>query len=166
VVGGRVKTVNFDKTGTLTEDGMDMVGVYPVSNGVFYQGGLIEKDRKNDGDLKEKPDFTKMIEIMSSCHTLSRLEKKFKENDNASIIGDTMELRMFEFSYSDLPIFNDPSVIFIAKTFEDREKKGGSTELRIVKRFDFTSELQRMSVLVEIKDKTFIFLKGAPEVVQ
>jgi magnesium-transporting ATPase (P-type) len=52
VVGGRVKTVNFDKTGTLTEDGMDLVGVYPVSNGVFYQGGLIEKDRKNDGDLK------------------------------------------------------------------------------------------------------------------
>lgn len=62
---------------------------------------------------------------------------------------------------------NDLNAVFIAKRYPDkinREESVAKT-IRVLKRFDFQSELQRMSILCEIQGRTFCLVKGAPEVI-
>jgi len=115
-----------------------------------------------------------MLEIMASCHSLTLVQNK--------MIGDPLDLKMFEatnwqFEENEMNKF-DSSIIAVVrqldntfnlnksqhKSFNSKEEKG----VGIVRRFDFSSKLQRMSAIVKhLSDTEFkIHMKGSPEKVR
>ncbi|XP_072748287.1 polyamine-transporting ATPase 13A3 isoform X3 [Anoplolepis gracilipes] len=77
-VSGSINCVCFDKTGTLTEDGLDMWGVVPCTNGVL---GEAETDISK---LRDHPLFKGML----VCHSLTLI--------NGKLCGDPLDVKMFE----------------------------------------------------------------------
>ncbi|BGP17337.1 hypothetical protein JCM10213_007551 [Rhodosporidiobolus nylandii] len=88
-IGGKVNIVCFDKTGTLTEEGLDVLGVRSV---VRSQNRFTELTR----DADDVPIFgaadakTPLIHALATCHALKVV--------NGEVIGDPLDLRMFEFT--------------------------------------------------------------------
>ncbi|XP_064384739.1 polyamine-transporting ATPase 13A3-like isoform X2 [Halichondria panicea] len=152
---GKIKLVCFDKTGTLTEDSLDMAGVRPAHHGMF--SCLIE----DPCTLTPGP----LLHAMATCHSLSMIR--------GQLSGDPIDLRMFgaigwvleEPEESGTTI--SPTVVHPLTT-----PTGDTTvELGIMKQFTFSSELQRMSVLVRSLPSTTpsrfqAYVKGAPETIK
>ncbi|GAA5825204.1 hypothetical protein JCM11251_006142 [Rhodosporidiobolus azoricus] len=88
-IGGKVNIVCFDKTGTLTEEGLDVLGVRSV---VRSQNRFTELHRDPD----DVPIFgaadakTPLLHALATCHALKVV--------NGEVIGDPLDLRMFEFT--------------------------------------------------------------------
>eukprot|EP00943_MAST-04B_sp_MAST-4B-sp1_P008865 g8865.t1 len=161
---GFVTICCFDKTGTLTADEVKVQGTVPFS--------LPREDGRIAGsnDVSGKPNgatLSKMTQasvetwcICASCHGLA--------NVNGEIVGDSMEKSILR------------SVGFKLK--QSGEILAGSKQLlnddntiksiKIIKRFNFSSALKRMSCVVKVtlkdnnKTKFLIVTKGAPEVIQ
>ena len=147
---------------------------------------------KTPGDPNNEPDYPYplMVCALATCHSIKVVE--------GEIIGDPLELKMFQFTKWDIEeettgnhvkphqlptLFSVrppwvPSLEQIAKDLDD-----AFTELCIVKSFEFTSQLRRMSVILlrsrysnstlpeslqnnalDIKRDFEVFVKGAPEV--
>ncbi|KAA0192532.1 Cation-transporting ATPase [Fasciolopsis buskii] len=77
-VCGVINVTCFDKTGTLTEDGLDLWGVVPMSNGRFSDPHL-EPSEFDRGPL---------LESMATCHSLTLIE--------GVLSGDPLDLKMFQ----------------------------------------------------------------------
>ncbi|GAA5917468.1 hypothetical protein JCM6882_006480 [Rhodosporidiobolus microsporus] len=88
-IGGKVNICCFDKTGTLTEEGLDVLGVRSV---VRSQNRFTELHRDPD----DVPIFgaadakTPLLHALATCHALKVV--------NGEVIGDPLDLRMFEFT--------------------------------------------------------------------
>ncbi|GAA6043571.1 hypothetical protein JCM8097_005258 [Rhodosporidiobolus ruineniae] len=88
-IGGKINIVCFDKTGTLTEEGLDVLGVRSV---VRSQNRFTELHRDPD----DVPIFgaadakTPLLHALATCHALKVV--------NGEVIGDPLDLRMFEFT--------------------------------------------------------------------
>jgi cation-transporting ATPase 13A2 len=189
-VAGRVNLICFDKTGTLTEDHLDIFGFRPIklSQGLFVFDSFRDtltslceesvgyyKEKMMTGDSSDKTREVKnlFIECIASCHSITAVDGK--------LIGDPIDIQMFNASgwqlsenltnrdnYDSLisayvrppgePEFTDNMV-------SSSNDQGTHYEVGIVKRFDFSSKLQRMSVITKnIKEPHFkIFCKGSPE---
>ena len=149
-VSGSVQCVCFDKTGTLTEDGLDMLGTVPV------------KSEKFDNLIKEGETIDHgedLIKGMSTCHSLTIIDEKLS--------GDPIDLKMFEFTKWTLiegqghyTSVKPPSLLN-----SDPEEVIAEAEIGIFKQFQFSSDLQCMSVIVrDLSTMTFkIYCKGSPE---
>ncbi|KAG2459354.1 AT132 ATPase, partial [Polypterus senegalus] len=162
-VCGKIKLFCFDKTGTLTEEGLDIWGVVPVSQQDFQE--LVPEPRI----LLQSP----LLSCMVCCHTVALLSDR--------CIGDPLDLKMIE---STGWILTEPSgeediakveqqfgmkVVCVMRPPDIQDQHHG-TELRdpigIVKRFPFSSNLQRMSVLSKKPGGPLeAYLKGSPEMV-
>ena len=144
-VAGQVDVVCFDKTGTLTEDGLQLEQTIITENSC------------------EMNEISKLC--MASCHTLT--------NINGRVQGDTLDLEMFKESDYDLvePENNtDQSMqITILRGIDDP-----GMEFGYVKKYPFTSEAQRMVVVIKPtednthtelypQDTSYVVVKGAPE---
>lgn len=144
-VSGMLKLVCFDKTGTLTEEGLSLLGVKPSYKKRFQspiQSFNVSRDLQ---DKKYQP----LLYGLASCHSLALLKMV--------TIGDPLEQKVFEatnWKISD----QDHDDTIITSPFGE--------EIRILKRFDFSSSLQRMSSISTDKLKTFIFTKGSPEMIK
>jgi cation-transporting ATPase 13A3/4/5 len=88
-IGGKVNLMCFDKTGTLTEDGLDILGVRAVdrSEGVFSELYTDVEDVPIIGAADAK---TPLLHALATCHALKLV--------NGEVIGDPLDLRMFEFT--------------------------------------------------------------------
>lgn len=124
------------------------------------------------------------VECMASCHSITKVKNQF--------LGDPIDLKMFEASdwvikestdndhftdYNNPLIYNfirykeekDLDQLLqssISLSIEDEEKLMRSQyELGIVRKFEFTSNLQRMSVVVKNRNEEYfkIYCKGSPE---
>ncbi|GAA5905972.1 putative acid anhydride hydrolase [Sporobolomyces salmoneus] len=88
-IGGKVNIVCFDKTGTLTEEGLDVLGVHSV---VRSANKFTELHRDPD----DVPIFgaadakTPLLHALATCHALKVV--------NGEVIGDPLDLRMFDFT--------------------------------------------------------------------
>ncbi|GAA5848800.1 hypothetical protein JCM8547_006349 [Rhodosporidiobolus lusitaniae] len=88
-IGGKINIVCFDKTGTLTEEGLDVLGVRSV---VRSANRFTELHRDPD----DVPIFgaadakTPLLHALATCHALKVV--------NGEVIGDPLDLRMFEFT--------------------------------------------------------------------
>lgn len=154
-VAGSIDVVCFDKTGTLTED--EMVFKYVAMND--EQQRIVSKEVT---DLKLVDPRSPVVMGVSSCHTLTRI--------NDEVVGDPLDLKLFQnsgwsfcergsgsaFDYESL----NPSVMVSPKM-----KNGESLEVALVRQFPFSSDMQRMAVIVRdaSKDHFEFFLKGSPE---
>ncbi len=88
-IGGKVNIVCFDKTGTLTEEGLDVLGVRSVvrSQNKFTDLHPDADDVPIFGAADAK---TPLLHALATCHALKMVD--------GEIIGDPLDLRMFEFT--------------------------------------------------------------------
>src|SRR5690606_20861092 len=99
-----------------------------------------------------------------SCHSLSIIQGK--------IHGDPLELRMFETSGWTLLDTEDERTRALATVVAPKFTEFGyfmsGDRVGIMKRFEFLSKLQRMSVIVKDPNENSmrIYMKGSPEVVK
>jgi len=192
---GRVSVMCFDKTGTLTEDGLDLMGVRPVffdknsktlkfskliqeteqlnkkldqTNRNIELANYVSIEKKSDrGSIYEKTHLfpsEQLLEIMAVCHSLTFVKDK--------MIGDPLDLKMFEstkwvFEENDQQKY-DSLVLAVVKPPADQGSVGDDSaprEIGIIRRFEFSSKLQRMSVIVKnLQESGFkAHIKGSPE---
>ncbi|XP_078034110.1 polyamine-transporting ATPase 13A3 isoform X2 [Augochlora pura] len=157
-VSGSINCVCFDKTGTLTEDGLDMWGIVPSTNGVL---GEPEKSIPN---LKNHP----LFEGMLVCHSLTLIDDQ--------LCGDPLDVKMFESTgwlleepdTIDRSKSNkyDPVTAMVVKSRKN-EENSSADEIGIVQQYQFSSSLQRMSVIArESGSATYkAYTKGSPEMI-
>ncbi|CAH6722142.1 vacuolar cation-transporting ATPase Ypk9p [[Candida] jaroonii] len=150
-IGGKLDVICFDKTGTLTEDGLDVLGVHVVNNAPGRKVMRFEDLSRSISDIKiggfkdhETNNGPKLIQLMSTCHSLRLIDEE--------ILGDPLDLKMFQFTDSQLIEGVNPLIV------------NNIGKCKILKEFEFDSNLRRMSVLVTDKQHKYIFCKGAPEV--
>ncbi|TPP56644.1 Cation-transporting ATPase, partial [Fasciola gigantica] len=166
-VCGVINVVCFDKTGTLTEDGLNLWGVVPNSDGRFADPHF------DPSELPRGP----LLESMATCHSLTLIENvlsgdpldlKMFQSTKWEFIEDTEDHCKFEMTVpavvrpcakncmSDNPL--DPKC--------DTERL--PYEVGILRQFPFTSSLQRMSVIARVLDGSHfnLYTKGAPETIE
>ena len=191
---GSVNILVFDKTGTLTEDHLDIKGFVTtkINENKKFEFNDFNESCEKDSDLiidhfkkrnKDNKNLNKdllqyYVECLACCHCLTYVKEK--------LIGDPIDVRMFE-SVGWIMKENDntgnnnnsnPLVINyirpkceedVVVPFQDNynveEKLKSRYEIAIVKRFDFSSKLQRMTVIGKNLNENFfkVFCKGSPE---
>lgn len=155
-ISGKVSVFCFDKTGTLTEDSLDVWGVMEGSHAGF-------------SELVSDPSLLcpgPMLSALACCHTLTLL--------HGNPLGDPLELKMVQATgwIQDEPngngqtlnsMFGGHRVLEVMKPPSQKD----TTAVAIVRRFPFSSALQRMSVVtVAFGGRSVVaFLKGSPEMV-
>lgn len=143
---GAVDVACFDKTGTLTEDGLDFNCALPVVEGVAGP--------EFGAELKKPDSLSSLTRAMASCHSLVRIDGR--------LTGDPMDLTLFDVS----------GWQHLGETELIQSPEGA--QLTVLRQFPFSSELQRMSVLVRERDSDagcgeeanlYCYCKGSPEIV-
>ncbi|XP_068589338.1 polyamine-transporting ATPase 13A2 isoform X2 [Cebidichthys violaceus] len=155
---GKVSLFCFDKTGTLTEEGLDVWGVMEGGTAGFSE--LVPDPRL----LPPGP----MLSGLACCHTVTLLQ--------GQPLGDPLELKMVESTGWTLQEpegdgkvldaeFGGHRVLAVLKPPPQRTST--SEAMAIVRRFPFSSALQRMSVVTVARGghSPFAFIKGSPEMV-
>ncbi|KAI1892648.1 hypothetical protein AGOR_G00135730 [Albula goreensis] len=162
-VCGKISLFCFDKTGTLTEDGLDVWGVMEGSGAGF--GELVPDPRL----LPPGP----LLSALACCHSVALLGEQ--------PLGDPLELKMIESTGWELEEprtggegvdgeFGGVRILAVMRPPSPELQPGGISirePVAIVRRFPFSSTLQRMSVVTvgPGRHSTLAFLKGAPEMV-
>ncbi|CAH1140797.1 unnamed protein product [Phyllotreta striolata] len=150
-VSGSTDCICFDKTGTLTEDELDMWGIVPVDN----------KEVKSPlKQVTALPYTSEILRGMATCHSLSLI--------NGELGGDPLDIKMFESTGWKLHDSTDPSKPYqIAVNPAPNGTEMNDPEIGIIKQYQFSSNLQRMSVIVQSSDSQDFtaFCKGSPEMI-
>eukprot|EP00741_Cyanophora_paradoxa_P005108 tig00000857_g4950.t1 len=163
-VAGKLKVMCFDKTGTLTEEGLDVMGA------VAEFGPLVEDVSTVEGPL---------LRCLAACHAITEVA--------GELIGDPLDLIMFQATrwvleepqvgarYDSIvptvvrPPAGRPDEAAAILADPEASHLALAEEIGILRRFDFSSKLQRMSVLVRnlARPGTLqAFVKGSPEAVR
>lgn len=169
-VSGKLKLVCFDKTGTLTEDGLEVWGVLEVERGKLGAPVM---------DVSSIRHTSHLIAGMASCHSLTYL--------HGNLTGDPLDVRMFEatkWTMEEASLGSSnydqvaPAVVrpCIKESYIDPPDIANVVEtamqvpyeIGIVRQFPFSSNSQRMSVIVRVLGQQYmdLYVKGAPEVIQ
>ncbi|XP_018565908.2 probable cation-transporting ATPase 13A3 [Anoplophora glabripennis] len=152
-VSGSVDCICFDKTGTLTEDELDMWGVVPVED---------HKIKNAVKDAKVLSNTSHIIRGMATCHSLNLI--------NSEVCGDPLDVKMFEsIGWSLEDIYESSKgnsdihhhIVVKPSSIEDK------FEIGIARQFQFSSHLQRMSVVTKPSntDTYHVYCKGSPEMI-
>ncbi|KAF9583283.1 hypothetical protein BGW38_009827, partial [Lunasporangiospora selenospora] len=92
IVGGKINCMCFDKTGTLTEDGLDVLGVQCGDSDTKKFGKMMNNiEDMNDAPASTLDKSTPLLFAMTTCHSVKSL--------NGELIGDPLDLKMFEFTH-------------------------------------------------------------------
>ena len=191
---GSVNILVFDKTGTLTEDHLDIKGFVTtkINEQKQFEFNGFTESCQNDSDIviehfkrKDKTfiNYNKdlleyYIECLACCHCLTYVKEK--------LIGDPIDVRMFESTGWIMkentnvgnennanplvldyirPKCEEDIVVPYRDNYNVEEKLKSRYEIAIVKRFDFSSKLQRMTTIGKNLNENFfkVYCKGSPE---
>ncbi|XP_058265478.1 cation-transporting ATPase 13A2 isoform X2 [Hemibagrus wyckioides] len=161
-VCGKISLFCFDKTGTLTEEGLDVWGVKEASrNGAGFHELVADPYLLSPGP---------MLWALASCHSVALLGDQ--------PIGDPLELKMIESTgwkleeptnetATNVEFGGHRILAMMRPPTLGPEGIPASQPVAIVRRFPFSSSLQRMSVVTVGSGggSAYSFLKGAPEMV-
>ena len=160
-VASRIDLICFDKTGTLTEEGLDVKAVLPAGplNGNVSFGPQCQTSE----EMIEVEAFPSLIELMATCHSIQFV--------NDELIGDPLDLKMFEFTRWKLEEAVETSdglaPTVVSPSFSDAPSPTSkSFDVAVIRCFDFVSQLRRMSVIVQPLDQSdaiSVMVKGSPE---
>lgn len=92
-IAGKINLACFDKTGTLTEEGLDVLGVRSVDRSSNHFSEVYE-DADNIPMASAADSKTPLLHALATCHALKLV--------NGELLGDPLDLRMFEFTKWDL----------------------------------------------------------------
>lgn len=166
-ISGKLKLACFDKTGTLTHDGLELYSILACYNKRFDDATT---------DVLMLDNNSPFIQAMATCHSLTRIDGRLN--------GDPLDLNMFENTKWELeePGNEETNYDMLAPTIVKPIQKyishsklnnlGGDMEIPyeigIIRQFQFSSTLQRMSVICRVlgSPNMLIFTKGAPEKVK
>uniref|UniRef100_A0A668ABV8 ATPase cation transporting 13A2 n=1 Tax=Myripristis murdjan TaxID=586833 RepID=A0A668ABV8_9TELE len=153
-VCGKISLFCFDKTGTLTEEGLDVWGVMEVGPTGFSE--LVSEPRL----LPRGP----MLYGLACCHTVALL--------GGQPLGDPLELKMIESTGWLDSAFGGYRVLAVMRPPAQQLQAEGTVScpgeaMAIIRRFPFSSALQRMSVVTVAPGghPALAFIKGSPEMV-
>ena len=192
---GSVNILVFDKTGTLTEDHLDINGFVTVrmdKNKKFHFNDFTNSCENDSNIVIEhfkkkcntnyknlnKDILQYYVECLACCHCLTYVKEK--------LLGDPIDVRMFESTGWIMKENNNagnenncnPLVLNyirpkceedIVVPFQENnnidERLKTRYEIGIVKRFDFSSKLQRMTIIGKNLNENHFkaFCKGSPE---
>lgn len=177
---GRVSTMVFDKTGTLTYSGLNIVSMKIINGDRFEksikdpQDAIEQNDTwRNPNQYESEETFLKFVECMATCHSCTYVEEK--------LIGDPLELEMFKYSKwvmdEGKSMGSDSEDNFttlfypkkLSQTIREKGNKGQAVyKLSLIRKYDFSPELQRMSVLCKnhLDNTTVCYIKGSPEMIE
>ena len=185
---GEINTICFDKTRTLTEDYFDISGYQPIcfiNNKAEFddfsencdtkvlKGYNYYKKKINNKKLRDRNEDVNQlfIECMGCCHNVTQLNNK--------LVGDMIDIKMFEAIKWHFKEYNYDNLIksYVMPPQEKELSNVSDSEdkimnelymLGILKIYNFSSYLQRMSVIVKnINEKNYkIFTKGSPEAIK
>ena len=192
---GSVNILVFDKTGTLTEDHLDIHGFVtvrmnkdkkfvfnPFSESCINDSNIVIEHFKNKNDPNyknvNKDILQYYVECLACCHCLTYVKEKLvgdpidvemfestewimKENSN---VGDENNVNPLILDYIRPKCEEDITVPFKDNNLVDQNLKT-RYEIGIVKRFDFSSKLQRMTIIGKNLNENYFkaFCKGSPE---
>ncbi|CRG97939.1 cation-transporting ATPase 1, putative [Plasmodium gallinaceum] len=133
---------------------------YNNCNNSFYGYNLNKKDNFNK---IMKMNYSTFLDALACCHSLTKI--------NNELIGDVLEILMFQSTNCNIEIGEDNVVIKESKNlnsnfFSSHEENYYNKPIYyILKKFEFNSNLQRMSVIVKNveNEKHYLFCKGSPE---
>jgi len=174
---GRIDCICFDKTGTLTSESLNMIGVQPVAGRNMF-GSMIEPDLVYDTlipDISSKQDLVEsnfmLLCCMATAHNLVNID--------GEIMGDPLELEIFKAARGSLYELDKKTEIADGYMLQEAVRINNPNryldtpyffgdkclDFAILRRFDFSSQLKRMSVIVrDMKHgRNYIFVKGSPE---
>ncbi|KAI8057924.1 hypothetical protein BDF22DRAFT_724886 [Syncephalis plumigaleata] len=190
-VAGKINVMCFDKTGTLTEDGLDVLGARSIDRSTDSFDQLVDQAKKLYCPPSQEDAATdahlNLFHALATCHSL-----KLVDNE---LIGDPLDLKMFDFTgwtleesgmasagvpramaNNEAPaLFGGvvPTVVRPPDTHAMNLTTGEvindtMIELGILRCFEFSPALRRMSVLVKQLGQqcTAAYVKGAPEVMK
>ena len=173
-VAGAVDLACLDKTGTITEDGMDMWGVVPTIKGISMM--LVNGDKTvgwhhPEHDVRNLPHDCLLILGIATCHELNIIDGVMR--------GDPLDEKMFsstgwnlEFQGEEHSQVDKLSMPYIKSPSNSKDSNIQAVPLKI---FQFSSEVQRMSVIIRVVEETvkgfsdpvtIMFCKGSPEKIQ
>lgn len=125
---------------------------------VFDKTGTLTEEDLQVAEIKlfDSSLETQCNEAMASCHSIAHV--------NDHLIGDSLDVRIFEstkWQLKEESAFYQEGVAFV-------RPENGNYELALLKRFDFSSQLQRMSVIVlsSYDQKYRVVTKGSPEIIK
>lgn len=180
-VAGTTDCVCFDKTGTITEDGMDLWGVVPVAKGMSLLREIDDSSKKSQDSPDWKDTVREISEMtpdslivlgMATCVDLNMIE--------GEVIGEPMDEKMFSSTGWSMEIEGEEqsqSDKLVGSFMKSGRLQNGSVfTAALQKLFQFSSELQRMSVIVRVIQETgdedfsppstLVFCKGSPEKIE
>lgn len=143
----------------MTEDGLDLLCVVPINNGGFQTAVK---------QVETLP-YNTFVCGLVTCHSLTLINKQ--------LAGDPLDLKMFESTKWDLeePDVADntkfnvlyPTVVKPPKNRCSENQTEGSLQIAIIREFPFSSNSQRMSVIVRKLDAPYFeyYCKGSPEMI-
>ncbi|XP_056364277.1 polyamine-transporting ATPase 13A2 [Oenanthe melanoleuca] len=167
-LGGKLRLVCFDKTGTLTHEGLDVWGVVPLQQRRFLP--MVREPRRLPAGA--------LLYALATCHAVSPLR--------GQLVGDPVDLKMLESTGWRLEMVEEEEeeeegelqalqqfgmkVLAVVKPPPEEEQPQDrrlQAPVGILRRFPFSSSLQRMSVLVKLPGEAsaHAYVKGAPEMV-
>ncbi|XP_063144147.1 polyamine-transporting ATPase 13A2 isoform X2 [Rattus norvegicus] len=156
-LGGKLRLVCFDKTGTLTEDGLDIMGVVPL------KGQMLLPLVPEPCHLPPGP----LLRALVTCHALSQLHD--------TLVGDPMDLKMVEStgwvleegSAAGSAPETQVLVVMRPPPRGPQQQEESPEPVSVLRRFPFSSALQRMDVVVTWPGATQpeAYVKGSPELV-
>ncbi|KKK45636.1 MAG: Calcium-transporting ATPase 1 [Candidatus Lokiarchaeum sp. GC14_75] len=142
---GRVNVICSDKTGTLTKNEMTVVKVFIGGNEYNVEGVGYALEGKIIGDKGKQVQITdylkKYLEVCMFCN-----------NSNVSLRND---------GTSDTDVVGDPTEISM-KVLAMKMELGTKSEK--IAEIPFNSDRKMMSVAVEIDNKLYSLIKGAPDI--
>lgn len=143
----------FDKTGTLTEDGLQVHGFRGVE--LSFMDRMRHKVFSHFTPECTSQLASNFLEGIVSCHSITYID--------GVLIGDPLDVKMFQktgWHLEDQHERHDHVLCSVIPP-EDNIKLN---RIDIIRRFDFSSKLQRMSVITSsIESNLTAIVKGSPE---
>ena len=133
-----VKVICIDKTGTLTKNTIDI-------NGIFANGR-----RKLVQEIDESDRNSLIFKLFACCHQLQFVD--------GNLLGDDLDIKMFKLSgwvFEQAPMNSDFEFLVTSPSKD--------VKIKVIKIFEFHSENQSMSVVAELNNERYLFIKGSPE---
>eukprot|EP00767_Chilomastix_cuspidata_P007095 gnl/Chilomastix_cuspidata/766.p1 GENE.gnl/Chilomastix_cuspidata/766~~gnl/Chilomastix_cuspidata/766.p1 ORF type:complete len:1443 (+),score=563.17 gnl/Chilomastix_cuspidata/766:34-4362(+) len=171
-LAGALRVCCFDKTGTLTEERMDVLGIVNKPHGAAGDHRVKKGSTQKPDARLMNADFLTCLDpnvanIIGACHSLV-LEEVSVPGKSAKfrVCGDQLEAAAFRDASWHLNVRKGTG-----ETSCTTRYNGGKRTISVLRRFPFSSTLKRMSVIGSLSDLsgqgangTFVFAKGAPEV--